>query len=83
VRVEAGTDLSGVDIAAMNVAPEFVSGEVWFEGAGVTTDVILRVERLDLRRGTSRIVRMHADRSFTATGIAPGRYAVAARIRRF
>jgi hypothetical protein len=83
LRVEAGAELSGVDIVAVDVAPVPVSGEVRFEGDGVASGVTVQIERIDLVRQTGRVATMQDDRSFTVTGIAPGRYAVSARTARF
>jgi hypothetical protein len=83
LRVEAGAELDGVDIIAPDVAPVSVSGEVRFDGAGLTTGVSIRIERLDVVPGTTRYGAMQDNRSFTISGIAPGRYAISAHTPRF
>ena len=83
LRVEAGAELSGVDIVAVDVAPVTVSGEVRFDGDRVASEATVQIERIDLVRQTGRFVMMQDDRSFTVSGIAPGRYAVSARTVRF
>jgi hypothetical protein len=81
VRVEAGTELAGVDIAFIDAAPVPVSGLVRFEGAdiGGTVRILLRFERVDLGGGLMPNGYVDDKRSFTAQSVPPGRYVISAR----
>lgn len=78
VKVDAGSELTALDISLIEAWPVTVSGVLRFEAGAPRTNVRMTIERIDIGGGASLGLSMNGD-TFTARRVAPGRYLVIAR----